>query len=56
LPGGVTSAFSPTSTTGTWTTLNITNTGAAAPGSYPLTITATGGGLTRTTSATLVIN
>jgi len=56
MPAGVTSAFSPASTSGSTTTLNITNTAAAAPGSYPLTITATGGGVTRSTSASLVIN
>jgi len=58
LPAGATGSFSPDPTTGTSSTLAVTTskTGTITPaGTYPLTITGVGGGLTRTTLATLVV-
>jgi hypothetical protein len=56
LPSGATGSFSPNPTTGSSSTLNVTTSSSVALGSYPLTITGTNGTLTRTASATLVIN
>ena len=56
LPGGATSAFVPTSTAVPGSsTLTITANGVAA-GSYPFTITATDGTLTRQTNGTLSVS
>lgn len=58
LPSGVTLAFSPTSisgVTGGSTIATLTTTTAAKSGSYPVTITATGGSVTQTSSFTLVV-
>jgi uncharacterized membrane protein len=59
LPAGVTGAFSSATLTGTAagiSTLTLTAAQSAHAGTYPLTVTATGGGVTRTVSVTLVIN
>lgn len=56
-PAGTTATFSPNNSTAPYTsTLTIGNTTAAAPGDYPLTITATSGAITRTTGITLSLN
>ena len=55
LPSGATGTFSPNPTTST-STLSISSAATTPAGSYPLTITGTSGTLTRTTSATLVVN
>ena len=46
LPSGVTIAVAPASTTDNTATLNIAATSAVAAGNYPVTITATGAGIT----------
>ena len=56
LPAGATPAFTPPATTGDSSTLAIATTAAVPGGTYPLTVTATGGGLTRTATATLVVS
>src|SRR4029077_14027898 len=56
LPSGATGTFSPNPVTGTSSTLSVTTTAGVPTGTYSLTITGVGGGLTRTASATLVIN
>ena len=53
LPAGATASAIPPSPTGASFTIS---TGTAGPGTYSLTITGTGGSLTRTASATLVIS
>ncbi|HXM58112.1 MAG TPA: xyloglucanase, partial [Candidatus Dormibacteraeota bacterium] len=54
-PSGVTATFSPTSSaTGTTLTLAVANGTPAAADPVPITITGTGGGLTRTTTVSLV--
>jgi hypothetical protein len=53
LPSGATGTFSPNPATSS-STLTV-DTGTAAAGTYPLTISGTGGGVTHTTSVTLVI-
>ncbi len=58
LPSGVTSAFAPASLAAPGSgsgALTLTVTPNAAPGSYPLTITATGGSLSKTAKVTLSI-
>lgn len=57
-PAGVTATVSPSPTPGNTATLNIATTGAAAPGTYPLTISATGTDITgaRTANASLTVN
>lgn len=59
LPAGVSGAFSPAtlpaSSAGVSGSLTITVASTATPGTYPFTITASGGGLTSTASATLTI-
>ena len=56
LPTGATASFVPASvTTSGATLLNIVTTAAAPFGSYPLTITATSGGISHSTSITLVV-
>lgn len=57
LPVGATASFNPAtiSTSGT-STLSVGASSSTAPGNYPLTITATSGSLTHTTSVTLVVS
>ena len=58
LPAGASATLAPTVVgPGAWgSTLVVTTTGAAAPGSHPFTVTASGGGLTRSVqAATLVV-
>jgi hypothetical protein len=56
LPTRTSSSFSPTSVAGTGnTTLKISTKPRTATGTYPLTIKATGGGLTHSTTVNLVI-
>ena len=57
LPAGATATLTP-SVLGpvSWgSTLVVTTTGGTAPGSHPFTVTASGGGLTRSVAATLVV-
>ncbi len=57
LPSGATGTFSVNPVTGSSSsTLSITTSSGVPAGSYSLTITGVGGGLTRTAPATLVIN
>jgi subtilase family serine protease len=56
VPSGVTSSFSPTSITGSGTshfTLTVSRT--APTGTYPITITGTGGGVTKSTTLTFEV-
>jgi len=56
LPNGVTATFNPTAPpAGVPSTLTVSAAQSAKVGTFPLTISGTGGGLTRTTSVTLVI-
>jgi len=56
LPAGVTGGFSPSTVTGSGTsTLTIPTGIGTAPGTYPLTITATSGGLTHTAAVSLTV-
>jgi len=55
LPLGANGTFSPNDQVMTASTLSVTTTIATAPGSYPLTISATSGTLTHTTSVTLTV-
>ena len=56
LPSGVTAGFSPNTVTGSGSsTLKLSTTSSMAAGSYPLTITATSGGLTHTVNITLTM-
>lgn len=52
-PAGVTASVTPSPTTGNTATLNVSTTGAAAVGVYPLVVTGTGVGVTGTRTATL---
>jgi subtilisin family serine protease len=52
---GATGTFSPNPTTTNTSTLSVTTTSTAATGTFPLTITGVSGSLSRTTSATLVV-
>ena len=56
VPSGVTASFNPASTTGASTTLTLLASGTAALGPATVTITGTGGGLTRTASISLTVN
>ena len=57
LPTGVTGTFSPTAVTPTGSsTLSISTSASTTPGTYTLTISATGGGVNHTTSVTLTVN
>ena len=56
LPSGATGSFSPNPVTGTSSTLSLTTSAGVPIGTYSLTVSGTGGGLTRTASATLVVN
>ena len=57
LPAGVAATFTPASMSGSTgkTTINLQTTSSATPGSYTLTISATGGGVTATLPLTLNI-
>src|SRR5437867_3857497 len=57
LPAGASASFNPASiSTAGSSTLNVTTGSSTAPGSYPLTITATSGALTHTANVTLVVS
>ena len=57
LPANATATFTPASVAGSGNaTLNVTTAANTPPGSSTLTITGTSGALTRTTTATLVVN
>jgi endo-1,4-beta-xylanase len=56
LPSGVTATFNPPSTTGTSSALTLAASGTAATGMTSVTLTGTGGGLTRTTTLVLTVN
>lgn len=57
LPAGATGAFSPTSISGSGSSqLTVTTTSATAAGTYPLTITATGGGISHSAGVSLVVS
>jgi hypothetical protein len=55
LPNKVSAATSPNAASGSSSALTLTSNGAPKPGTYPLTVTGTGGGMTRSTSLTLVV-
>jgi uncharacterized membrane protein len=58
LPSGVTASFAPSSIASPGSgksTLTVTATTAAKPGSYTITITAAGGGITRTATSTVTL-
>ena len=56
LPSGATGFFSSTSCTPACSTvLNISTSGSTPAGNFPITITQTGGGMTRTTAFTLIV-
>jgi hypothetical protein len=55
LPSGATATFSPASLSSGSSTLTVTTSSSTPTGTYGLTITGSGGGLTRTTSATLTV-
>jgi subtilase family serine protease len=56
VPSGVTSSFSPTSITGSGTShFNLSVPRGAATGTYPITITGTGGGVTKSTTLTFQV-
>jgi hypothetical protein len=56
LPTGVTASFAPPSPTGDSSVLTLTASSTATLGMVPITITGTGGGLTRTTPINLTVN
>jgi parallel beta-helix repeat protein len=56
LPSGATGSFSSTSCTPSCSTvLNISTSGATPAGNFPITVTSTGGGVTKTTAFTLSV-
>jgi endoglucanase len=55
LPAGVTATFTPASTTGANSSLTFAATATAAVGTSNVVVTATGGGLTRTTAISLTV-
>jgi xyloglucan-specific exo-beta-1,4-glucanase len=55
LPPGVTASFTPPSTTGSSSTLNLSASSTATLGPASITVTCTGGGLTRTTPINLTV-
>jgi subtilase family serine protease len=56
VPSGVTSSFSPASVTGSGTAhFNLSVSRNAASGTYPITITGTGGGVTKSTTLTFEV-
>lgn len=54
-PSGFSGSFSPSSTSDNSSALNLTVSGSVAPGSYALTVSGDGGGLTRTASLSVLI-
>jgi hypothetical protein len=56
LPGGVTATFNPPSTTGASSTLTLAASSAATTGTVNVTVSGTGGGLTRSTTLSLTVN
>src|SRR5262249_59219127 len=57
LPSGATGSFSSTSCSPTCSTvLTIGTTGSTPAGNFPITVTSTGGGLTKTTPFTLTVS
>ncbi|MFD0591902.1 proprotein convertase P-domain-containing protein [Catellatospora coxensis] len=57
LPAGVSASFSPSTVpAGGSSALTLSTTAAVAPGTYPITITGTGSGTTRTAVYTLTVN
>jgi hypothetical protein len=54
LPAGTTPTFTPNPASGNTSTLRIVVSGSTRFGTYPFTVTGTGGSLTRTANATLV--
>ena len=56
LPGGVTATFNPPSTTGASSTLTLAASSAATTGTVNVTVSGTGGGLTRSTALSLTVN
>ena len=55
LPSGAAATFSPNNTTANTSTISVTTSTTTPVGSYAATITGVGGGLTHTTSVTLVV-
>jgi uncharacterized membrane protein len=55
LPSGAAASFSPNNTTGNASTMSVTTSTTTPVGSYAATITGVGGGLTHSTSVTLVV-
>jgi hypothetical protein len=56
VPSGVTSSFSPASITGSGTShFNLSVARGAPTGTYPITITGTGGGVTKSTTLTFQV-
>jgi uncharacterized membrane protein len=56
LPSGVTATFNPASATGTSSTLTLAASSAATTGTVNVTVSGTGGGLTRSTTLSLTVN
>jgi uncharacterized membrane protein len=56
LPSGVTATFNPASATGTTSTLTLAASSAATTGTFNLTVSGTGGGLTRSGALSLTVN
>ncbi|MEA2673649.1 MAG: lysozyme, partial [Chloroflexota bacterium] len=55
LPAGATASISPASATGSSATLTVSTSAATPLGTYPLTVTGVGNGLTRKATSTLVV-
>ncbi len=55
LPAGATASISPTSATGSSATLTVSTAATTPVGTYPLTVTGLGNGLTRRDTSTLVV-
>jgi uncharacterized membrane protein len=56
LPSGVTATFNPASATGTSSTLTLAASSAATTGTFNVTVSGTGGGLTRAITLSLTVN
>jgi uncharacterized membrane protein len=56
LPSGVTATFNPPSTTGASSTLTLASSSAATTGTVNVTVSGTGGGLTRSATLSLTVN
>ena len=56
LPSGVTATFNPASATGTTSTLTLAASSAATTGTFNVTVSGTGGGLTRSGALSLTVN